>query len=302
MTDTQAEPASDGVEELIITASGGGPARLSYLELLGGIFASELGGVLSTYLRAEVSAELEGFDYKSGAEMHAEFGETAMRLTAELPPWPGTVNLAFDRRLMLTMLNALLGLQSGPDENDERQLSRLETRLVHQIAQAILKSFTTHLAAIRPISVRNVEIEEVGEDTPPWAEAERCFTLKASATLLGCTGALTLVLPEDNLAEDRDLVAVVPEPDGAADNEWRTELSHLLRKADVTLTAVLAEAQITLAETMSWQPGKTIALGIDTSRELTVFCEDRTAFRAVAGHRDTGAIALRLTTDVDMER
>jgi len=302
MTDVQTDTTSATVEDLIISASGGGPARLSYLEFLGSDFASELGEVLSKYLRAEVTSELDGFDYRPGAEIHAACGDTTMRLTAELPPWPGEISIGFDRRLILTMLNALLGQQAGPDENDDRQLSRLETRLIRQIAHSILNSLTSHLAAIRPISVRNVEISEVGEDLPRWATAERCFTLKANMTLLRCAGALTLVLPEDNLAEDRDLIAVVPEPDGDQENEWRTELSHLLRKADVTLTAVLAEAQITLAEAMSWQPGKTIAVGIDTSRELTVFCEDKTAFRAVAGHRDTGAIALRLTTDVDMER
>ena len=120
--------------------------------------------------------------------------------------------------------------------------------------------------------------------------------------LLGCTGAMTLVLPEDILLEDRDLIATVPETDSGADGEWRSELSHLLRQADVTLTAVLAQTQISLAEAMGWQPGKTIALGIDTTRELDVLCEGRPAFRAVAGHRDSGAIALRLTPEVDMER
>lgn len=302
MTDAQTDHAPEAVEDLIISASGGGPARLSYLEALGGNFAADLGEVLSKYLRTVVTSELDSFDYRPGSEMHAALGDAAMRLTAELPPWPGQISLALDRRLILTMLNALLGLQAGPNENDDHQLSRLETRLVRQIVQSILKSLTIHLAAIRPILVRNVEIEEPGEDLPRWASAERCFTLKANVSLLGFTGALTLVLPEDILAEDRDLIAVVPKPDGDQENEWRTELSHLLRKADVTLTAILAETQITLAEAMSWTSGKTLALGIDTSRELTVFCEGRKAFRAVAGHRDTGVIALRLTTDVDLER
>ncbi len=298
MTDAQV----DAVEDLIIAASGGGPARLSYLELLAGGFAEELGADLSSHLRAEVAAEPGGIDYRPGAELHGELSGTVVRLTAELPPWPGKIILAFERRVMLAMVNAFLGLNAPPAENDERAFTRLEARLVRQIAETVLKRFAAHLGALRTLSVRSVEIEELGEEAPLWAQAERCFTLKSELSLLECTGAMTLALPEDNLAEDRDLIAVVPEPDSALDGEWRSELSHLLQQADVTLTAVLAETQITLADAMGWQPGKTIALGIDTSRELEVLCEGRPAFRAVAGHRDSGAIALRLTTEVNMER
>lgn len=292
----------DAVEDLIIAASGGGPARLSYLEHLASGFAADLGSDLSNHLRAEVTAELGGFDYQPGADLHAGFGDTKMRLTAELAPWSGKVVSAFDRRLMMTMVNALLGLKDPPDESDERQLTRLETRLVCEITATILKRFVAHLEALRRLAVDQVAIEEVGEDPPSWAAAERCFVLNMELGLLGCTGAMTLVLPEDILLEDRDLIATVPETDSGADGEWRSELSHLLRQADVTLTAVLAQTQISLAEAMGWQPGKTIALGIDTTRELDVLCEGRPAFRAVAGHRDSGAIALRLTTEVDMER
>ncbi|MEM1064543.1 MAG: FliM/FliN family flagellar motor switch protein [Pseudomonadota bacterium] len=298
MTDTQA----DAVEDEIIAASGGGPARLSYLELLAGAFAEELGADLSTYLRANVSAGFGGIEYRSGEEMHGELGDAMVRLTAELPPWPGKIVLAFERSVMLAMVNALLGQNTIEPVNDERPFTRLETRLVRQIAERVLTRFAAHLAAVRTLSVSSLEIDEVDEEAPPWASAERCFTLKSEFSLLDCTGAMTLILPEDNLADDHDLIAIVPEAAGGLDSEWRSELSDLLRQADVTLTAVLAETKITLADAMQWQPGKAIALGIDTSRELDVLCEGRPAFRAVAGHRDNGAIALRLTTEVKLER
>ena len=299
-SDTPAEDkpvSSDSIEEQMIAATLGKPARLRYLEHLSTEYLRELGDRLSAFLRSEVSLSPVAPEYRSGSEVLAGIKDEDTLVAAELDPWTGKSLIQADEAVMMSMVYAFMGSRAAPGEDKDRERTRLESRLLVQIASFVLEGLLKQLKDIREVSIQSAEIEELGEEQPEWASAGRCLMVGGDLKIFDKEGRLTIILPDYLFGEDSEQLTEMPVVGVEGTGEWHDELSVLLRRADVTLTAVLEETQTDLSQVVAWKPGQTIAVGIDTSREFPVTCEGQEVFRALAGHRNDGTIALRLATE-----
>lgn len=61
------------------------------------------------------------------------------------------------------------------------------------------------------------------------------------------------------------------------------------------LAAVVEAEPVRLSDMLAWRAGSSLALREDPSRAVAIECDGRTLFRAVAGHRRSGILSLRIT-------
>jgi flagellar motor switch protein FliM len=289
----EAEP----VEELMIRAAEARPARLVRLEAALGASASGLGIALSDFSGAEVTASLHDVRYMTCADgLETADGFVAL---AEAPPWTGQFLLALDRPLMVALIGRLLGEDPG-DMNGDHSLSPIERRIALKLLNRAVAVLTEGLSTLRELSGRVTSIREKPEDDDLGARGGRCVVAVIALNCDGVSGSLRLAMPFTLFGVDLDILAVPPVSHTAAvGGNWRKEMSLMIASAKITVKAVLGEGHVRMGDALSWRPGATLDLGLDSSKPAKICCSGRTLFRGDAGRRGNRAMALQITEEVE---
>lgn len=301
----QQSPASDdiSVEELMIRAAESASASLPLLEANSTHFIEAIGPKISEFVGAPVTVELGQMQYTTCGETLGQLGDGGTFIRAVGSPWNGALLLWCETSLIGRLVDTLLGSNVAPAKDKERTFTRLETRLVRQIGQTILDQFANALSDIRRLDFRIAGLDAPDAEAPEWASALKCFAIRAVITQGEVTGQFVLLLPFPTFADDYEALASMPETQQDAPvGTWRSEMSRVLTRTGVRLTAVLGDTRVPLSEALSWREGSTVHFGAGSSDAVRVTCGDHTVFNAIPGRRSNGALALRITSDVEIER
>ena len=294
MTGTAAE-TDPLVEELMIRAAAAAPHRLHRFEALMEEFVFALGPVLTGFIAAPVEVTLEEITYPDTTEALAMAGDTGVSLAADVDPWQAPLNLWIERPVLTGLLAALVG--ATPEDGD-RAFSRLEQGIVRRIGQTVLDRFAGALAPVRMLSPHVTALE-----APEWDEGTGTIAVRLKLTHGETAGTLLLIIPFAAFVADREALSQqLALPAVHQGGEARAEMASNLTRAGIGLTAVLGEGRVPLGAALAWKPGDLIDFNIDPGAPLEVACGEQILFRAVAGRRETGAVALRITSEVELER
>ena len=224
-------------------------------------------------------------------------------MLADAPEWSGPILLWIETPLLISIIDSLMGSKAGSADGGSRAFTRLEKHIIRQIGAKILDGFSRAYSDVRHITFDVREVSDDLEETGPWQEDGECFTLRGKLSHSESAREFLLSLPFGVFKPDHEELAKHHEAHNSIPTGgWREELSHALAHTGVELVAVLKDDTVALAEALKWKAGDTLNFEIDPAGPLRVTCDERPFFRAVAGRRENGFVALRVTSDIELER
>ncbi len=291
------------VEELMILAAGQSSRSLPFLETKVGNFVDEVDAALTDFVGRPVTTELEGSETLTIGDALSRLDESGTYLMSFSKEWDGELLIWCETDLLGQLVDTLLGTDSQKEAGPDRTFTRLEARIIRQLGGRVLAQFGSALSEVRELEFDVTGLEEPSTESHEWGAEKDCFVINLLISKEEVSGKMVLVLPFSTFAVDHEKLASEPEaPPEDRTETWRTEMSETLAHSGVKLKAVLGSTHVPLSNALSWREGSTLRLRSGSSAEVQVLCGDHSVFKAVPGRRTSGALALRITSDVELER
>lgn len=319
MTRTQAETALHGktakVQEEIIHAALHRYERLPVFEVIMGRMAQALGPALRAALHTKVDVSLHAVDYLACGEALDQAPVPGLVAVVTAKPWSGVLAVTLEPALLFAALEVMLGAPDEGEGNAEakpgsalttwqpRAFTSIEKRLGGTIVGLVMQEVATAFAPIDAVTFETGPIESGPRDIMLAPAISGCVRVTFGVNLDGRSGKLCLIVPHRTLDGLRATLAQPSASDQLGEDlGWGALLSQSLNDTPVTLTAILHEHILPLAEVLDWQRGQVLDLGIDAAQDVAVACSGKDMFRAAIGRRKNGAVALRVTAQLDKKQ
>lgn len=316
MTQPQAETELSGktaqVQEEIIHAALHSYERLPLFEVIMGRMAQALGPALRATLHKKVDVSLHAVDYLACGKALDQAPDPGLVAVVTARPWSGVLAVTLEPALLFAALEVMLG---APDEGEgsaetkpgsavaawqPRAFTSIEKRLGGTLVGLVMQEVAIAFAPIDEVTFETGPIESGPRDVLLAPAISGCVRVTFAINLDGRSGKLCLLVPHRTLD---GLRATLSQPCASdqlgEDPGWSALLSQSLNDTPVTLTAILHEHMLQLAEVLDWRRGHVLDLGIDATQEVVVACSGKDMFRAAIGRRKNGAFALRVTAQLD---
>ena len=298
---TERKPGNIG--ERLRSAARLDPDRFPRLKLIGTQWAEAVAAKLNaTYaspLRIEFAA-ISAFAYSASA---LEASQTQIALTARSPKWRETVLLTADARFADTVAEAAFGGDGRGLIEPGRPLSSVGKFFSDNALRAFVETGNAAFADVAPLMMTTDRLltEAIGEklDALIHEDARAFVEFRFQVTIGRCEAALRVAFPEQVLAPHKRALSVLPEEaPSIIDESWARDLEAGFQKADMKVSAILAEQQTTLGALATFQIGQTIALDVTMDSLVLVECEGQRLFRGHMG-RSRDSYMIKIEENVD---
>ncbi|TCT23263.1 flagellar motor switch protein FliM [Thermomonas haemolytica] len=246
--------------------------RLPTLEMVNERFARTWRIGLFNLLRRSADLSVRGIDMvRFGEYMHSLHVPTNLNLV-KMKPLRGTAIVMFEPRLVFTVVDSFFGGNGKYHTRIEgREFTPTEMRVIQLLLKQTFADFTEAWAP-----VMQVEFEYLNSEVNPHfaniiSPREYIVVCRFHVDLEGGGGELHLALPWAMLEPIREqLDAGVQSDRVEKDESWTRALRAQLQDAEVELSSVLAERQISLRELSRLKVGDVIPLDIRQEVPLQV--------------------------------
>lgn len=254
----------------------------------------------------------DGVDVSLEEVTSTRFGEFMNRVALpamvgvfKIEEWESYGLVTVDSSLIYSVVDALLGGRGGSGTAmviDGRAFTTIETGLVSRMLSLALADFSE---AFAPIEEVNMNLERI-ETNPRFAAIAGVSNICATATFRvdmdGRGGRFTLVFPYATLEPVRDklLQRFMGEKSGR-DSIWEAHMAAEVRKTSVSMSVLLGEKAMSIAELQGLEIGQTIALHKSPDDPLDIACGGVKLAQGQIGQR-SGKVAVRLVNDVSSEK
>ena len=263
------------------------------LELINERFARELRVSLFSMLRKSAEVSSTGIKVMKFSEYtQGLLVPSSLNLT-RVSPLHGTALFVIDPNLVFTLVDSFFGgegrfhtkIEGRDFTNTERRVTSMTLEMAYQDlvkawAPVANLEFTLHNTEVNPQFARIV--------TPTEVVVVSTFAIQLDAG----RGELQICFPWGMLDPLREALDSGTQSDGNEfDNRWYEALKNDIGEVEVDLSAVLAEAEISLREWVSAKPGDVIPIELEPM--LTLFAEEIPIFEGRYGiHEGQYAVEL----------
>ncbi|EMR11970.1 flagellar motor switch protein FliM [Methylophaga lonarensis MPL] len=287
-TDNSAPRQYDfGNEERIIRG------RMPTLEMINERFGRYLRINLFNMLRRSAEISVGGVQVMKFSEyVHTLFVPTSLNLI-HLHPLRGTGLVVFEPKLVFTLLDNYFGGEGRFQARIEgREFTATELRVIHMVLQLCFRDLTEAWSPVMPVNFEFVSHEVNPQFANIVSPSEVVVISTFHIELDGGGGALHVTLPYSMLEPIRELLDTGLQSDRSADDgRWGRSMREEIMQADVEMSAVLAEKQLTLRQVRDLKVGDIIP--IDMPKNVTAMVEKVPMFRATFGeHNDKAALKI----------
>jgi flagellar motor switch protein FliM len=253
----------------------------------------------------------DGVDVSLEEVTSTRFGEFMNRVALpamvgvfKIEQWESYGLVTVDSSLIYSVVDALLGGRGGgsPVVIDGRAFTTIETGLVSRMLSLALADFSE---AFAPIEEVDMNLERI-ETNPRFAAIAGVSNICATATFRvdmdGRGGRFTLVFPYATLEPVRDklLQRFMGEKSGR-DSIWEAHMAAEVRKTHVSMSVLLGEKAMSIADLRGLEIGQTIALHKGPDDSLDIACGGVKLAQGQIGQRN-GKVAVRLVNDVSSDK
>jgi flagellar motor switch protein FliM len=258
--------------------------RLPTLEMVNDRFARYFRGNLFNVLRKTCEVSVLGVKMvKFNEYVHSLAVPSNLNLI-RIKPLRGTALMVFEPRLVFTVIDNFFG-------GDGRYHARIEGRdfspTENRVIQIVLaEAFTAMAEAWAPVLKMQFEFLN-SEINPQFANivspTETVVVSRFHIELDGGGGDVHLTLPYSMVEPIRELLDAGVQSDRAErDDRWIQSLHEEILDAEVELTALMIEQQISIGDFLHLRPGDVIPIQMPDL--VAVFAEDIPAFRGKVGN------------------
>ncbi|WP_062113401.1 FliM/FliN family flagellar motor switch protein [Aureimonas sp. AU40] len=279
------------------------PDRYPRLKVIGAAWAEAASAKLNATYASELKiefADLSNFVFDAKA---MEQAETQIALTVRSPKWRETVLVAGGPLFVDTVSEAAF----GGDGRNKPELGRPLTSVGKFFADNALRAFVDTGNAvfgdIAPMQMApdRLVTEEIGPklDALLLKDARQFVEFRFEVSIGRCLAALRIAVPEAVLSLHKRALAVIPDAGPSiVDESWTKDLEAGFQKADMRVSALLAEHPTTLGEVACFQVGQTLSLNVTMESLLVLECEGQRLFRGHMG-RSRDSYMVRIEESVD---
>ena len=271
--------------------------RMPTLEMINERFARLFRIGLFNMLRRTPEVSVGGVEMmKFGEYVHSLYVPTSLNLV-KLQPLRGTGLFVIDPKLVFIVVDNFFGGDGRFMAKIEgREFTPTELRVIHNVLQ---QAFADLKQAWAPVLDVDFEYQS-SEVNPQFANivspTEVVVVSRFHVELDGGGGDLHVTLPYNMIEPIRDLLDAGLQSDrNEVDERWTRSIREEMKSAEVLLSSILCEVQMTLRDVRSMRPGDIIP--IDMPGQVPVFVEDVPVFYGRYGVSN-GQAAIKLTEKI----
>ncbi len=273
------------------------------LDLVHEAFALHLGGTLQRAMRQHASFVPTRPDILNFSEVYASLPTPCSIVVLEVEGMSSTGLLVFAPNLLQLFFDLLMG-GSGtehevPDQLVGRSFTPTERHLIRHLLGLVNHSLRAAWADIVPLGIRMVRAEMDPRHAAIFSPSERVVELRVDVTWGEVRGDVRFIVPMAALKpfEKRLSRTAVTNP-SPADAGWSESIRDRLDEVDVTITAVLGRAEMTVRDLLRLEVGDIVRLDRDPEAALDVLIEGVAKYAGIAAVRQ-GNMAVTLTGTQD---
>ncbi len=271
--------------------------RMPTLEMINERFARLFRIGLFNMLRRTPEVSVGGVEMmKFGEYVHSLYVPTSLNMV-KLHPLRGTGLFVIDPKLVFIVVDNFFGGDGRFMAKIEgREFTPTELRVIHNVLQ---QAFADLKQAWAPVLDVDFEYQS-SEVNPQFANivspTEVVVVSRFHVELDGGGGDLHVTLPYNMIEPIRDLLDAGLQSDrNEVDERWTRSIREEMKSAEVLLSSILCEVQMTLRDVRSMRPGDIIP--IDMPEQVPVFVEDVPVFYGRYGVSN-GQAAIKLTEKI----
>jgi len=254
--------------------------QLRTLQMMHETFARGIASTLSAYLRSYVQAEVVSADAMTYEEFSRLLPNPGIIGVFSLPPLEGSAAIEIDPDLGFAVIDRLLG-GPGVAPKQVRELTDLEQPVIKRVLEQIIEHLPDSWNQVMPTYPRFEHLEINPQFMHLVAPREMVVVIRLEVIMASASGRLSLCIPFDIIEPIVPMLSAhhlfIRGKKDASPAEAQA-LRDRLNRLKVPVTAVLGEAQVTVAELLDLEVGDYIALDSPVGGLIPILVGTRVKF------------------------
>ena len=231
------------------------------------IFAKSLSNVLSTFLQAEIQANLAGMNVTTAGDFQKNLANPSCLIKLRLHPEQERMILYLDSATVLTLLEIFLG-GSGQPAPEPRELTEIEWSLLEEISRVMMRCLGESWQVIKPVEF---VVESLNSDPSLTPCPEPGLSVLRIAFDLGLgeqSGHFEMAVPR-SFFDVAAPAADAPEPTAEIPSPLDRERNALLLEdAEVELEVLLEGTHLSFGDLRALRQGQVVRFDHGLSQPL----------------------------------
>lgn len=257
--------------------------RLPTLEMINERFARYLRISLFNMLRKSAEISVGGVDMLKFSEyVHTLFVPTSLNMV-RVDPLKGTALFIIDPKLVFVVVDNFFGGDGRFYTKIEgREFTPAEQRIIQKLLDEAFADLKEAWSPVMDLEFEFVESEVNPQFANIVSPSEVVVVSTFTIELEGGSGDFHVTMPYSMIEPIKDLLDTGVQSDRVEkDERWTQALKEEVKDADVELSVLLGETQITIQQLLELQEGD--VLPIDLPDEVTVFADEMPVLRGRFG-------------------
>jgi flagellar motor switch protein FliM len=261
--------AGNAVRPYDFTAQRINRTQLPLLEAINRNFADRAAVSLSGLLGRSATLQYDSMEAMKVADLQVSLPMPASIAVVRLKPLNGFAFISVEPALLLTLLDGFFGGTGRPNADNQAATAPAAQRFMALMLRSFAADVTAAWAPVAPL-----ELELIKQETNPrlvqlGGPQESVIVARFTVEFAARSGRIDWLLPESLLAPHREALSGETGTAPVRKQEaWAPTLTGALQDAQLDTRAVLAEAQISLRELVSLNPGDIIP--IEAPQQVTL--------------------------------
>ncbi len=243
-----------------------------------------------------------GMESGTAGDMFAQHDGAIVTAAIHAAGWNTRLLISARRSTVFAIVEMMLGGDgSQPAYAGKRPFSRTETRIAGAFFERFAKALTAAVAPVAPTPfmldspANAINFEAVGDRNTA------VFAAKLNLDALGRGGEILVAVPQSAIVPMRKAFAHVGKDATRPDPRWTEQIEREIKRANVTLDAVLDERPMRLSEIARLRVGQVLELEATPRSRVHLECDGERMIHCQFG-RSNGVYTLRVDDFVDRER
>jgi flagellar motor switch protein FliM len=284
---------------------GGGSISLDRVPMLRVVFeraAAASAKEFRTSAGNQLLLSVAGLQTGTAGEVLAQHDGAIVAAALHASAWNARLLISARRSAVFAIVEMMLGGDgSQPAYAGKRPFSKAETRLAATFFERFAKALAAAVAQVAPTPftleapANSINFEAVGNAVTP------VFAVKLNLEALGRGGEIVVAVPQSAIVPLRNVFAQTGKDSNLPDPRWTEQIEREIKRANVTLNAVLDERTMRLGEIGSLRVGQVLELKATSRSRVHLECDGERMIACQFG-RSNGVYTLRVDDFVDRER
>lgn len=271
--------------------------HLRTLEIIFEHYGRLLSTNLPVYLRKNISVEVMNSEAVTFMEFTNALSNPVLLGIIDFEPLKGNIIMEMATKLGFAMVDRMLGGEGEPLEKT-RDFTEIELLIIERVMSSCVELLREPWENVVDIHPRLNRIETNPQFAQIISPSEMIAIVTLNIKIGDVEGLMNICLPYLTLEPVMDKLNTkfwYSNMQDRTEEVYTDDIEHLIRKADVPVTAVLGNSTISVSDFASLQVGDIIRLNTRVDDELDVYVGDIRKFTALPGSSDEN-YAVRVTS------